>query len=117
MTKRDIAIVGYGETKVELKGGRSSYDLAGEVLEQILNSTGVSKDEIDGICVSETMSETSNPFWAVFMAESLGLVPSWTQINGLGGASTIAGIVRAASAIRDGLCSTVLVIASDAQSS
>ncbi|WP_441232017.1 thiolase family protein [Tardiphaga sp. 215_C5_N2_1] len=117
MTKRDIAVVGFGETKVELKGGRSSYDLAGEVLEQILNSTGIAKSEIDGICVSETMSETSNPFWAVFMAESLGLVPSWTQINGLGGASTIAGIVRAASAIRDGLCNTVLVIASDAQSS
>lgn len=117
MAKRDIAIVGYGETKVELKGGRSSYDLAGEVLEQILNSTGVPKSEIDGICVSETMSETSNPFWAVFMSEMLGLVPTWTQVNGLGGASTIAGIARAASAIRDGLCNTVLVIASDAQSS
>jgi acetyl-CoA acetyltransferase len=117
MAKRDIAIVGYGETKVELKGGRSSYDLAGEVLEQILNSTGVPKREIDGICVSETMSETSNPFWAVFMSEMLGLVPTWTQVNGLGGASTIAGIARAASAVRDGLCNTVLVIASDAQSS
>ncbi|WP_249137380.1 thiolase family protein [Bradyrhizobium tropiciagri] len=117
MGKRDIAIVGYGETKVELRSGRSSYDLAGEVFEQILDSTGVAKSEIDGICVSETMSETSNPFWPVFMAEMLGLVPTWTQVNGLGGASTIAGIARAASAIRDGLCKIVLVLASDAQSS
>jgi acetyl-CoA acetyltransferase len=117
MAKRDIAIVGYGETKVELRGGRSSYDLAGEVFEQILDATGIAKGEIDGICVSETMSETSNPFWPVYMAEMLGLTPSWTQVNGLGGASTIAGISRAASAIRDGQCNTVLVLASDAQSS
>jgi acetyl-CoA acetyltransferase len=117
MAKRDIAIVGYGETKIELRSGRSSYDLAGEVFEQILVSTGVPKSEIDGLCVSETMSETSNPFWSVFVAEMLGLVPAWTQVNGLGGASTVAGIARAASAIRDGLCNTVLVLASDAQSS
>jgi acetyl-CoA acetyltransferase len=117
VSKRDIAVIGYGETKVTLRGGRSSYDLAGDVLEQIIDSTGVDKAEVDGICVSETMSETANPFWAVFMAEMLGIVPTWTQINGLGGASTIAGIARAASAIRDGLCTTVLVLAADAQSS
>lgn len=115
--KKDIALVGYGETPVVLRGGRSSYDLAHEVLEQILVQTGIDKSEIDGIAVSETMSETSNPFWAVFLAEQLGLQTSWTQINGLGGASTIAGVARAASAIRDGLCKTVLVVASDAQSS
>ena len=115
--KKDVAIVGYGETPIVLRGGRSSYDLASEVLEQILNQTGVEKSEIDGICVAETMSETSNPFWAVFLAEHLGLQTNWTQLNGMGGASTAAGIIRAASAIRDGLCTTVLVVASDAQSS
>ena len=115
--RKDIAIVGYGETPIVLKGGRSSYELAAEVLEQVLNQTGIDKSEIDGIAVSETMSETSNPFWAVFLAEHLGLSTNWTQINGLGGASTIAGIARAAAAIRDGLCRTVFVVASDAQSS
>lgn len=117
MSKRDIAIVGYGETPVVLRGGRSSYELAGDVLAQVLASTGIDKSEIDGLCVAETMSETSNPFWAVFVAEMLGLVPRWTQVNGLGGASTIAGVARAAAAIRDGLCRTVLVLAADAQSS
>src|SRR3981081_1625701 len=99
MAKRDMAIVGYGETKVELRSGRSSYDLAGEVFEQILTSTGIDKSEIDGICLSETMSEPSSAFCPVYIAEMLGLVPSWTQVNGLGGASPIAGIARAASAI------------------
>jgi acetyl-CoA acetyltransferase len=115
--KRDIAIVGYGETPIKFRGGRSSYELAADVFDEILRQTGGDKTEIDGICVSETMSETANPFWAVFMADLLGLVPTWTQLNGLGGASSIAGVARAASAIRDGLASTVLVVAADAQSS
>jgi acetyl-CoA acetyltransferase len=63
------------------------------------------------------MSETSNPFWGVYMCEMLGLSPTWMQVNGLGGASSIGGIARAAAAIRDGLCETVLVVAADAQSS
>ena len=118
MSKRkDIAVIGYGETKVTLKGGRSSYDLAGEVLEQILNQTGIDKDKIDGLSIAETMSETQNPFWGVYMSEMLGLSPSWMQLNGLGGTSGIGGIARAAAAIRDGLCETVFVLASDAQSS
>ena len=114
---RDIAIIGYGETKITLRGGRSAYDLAGDVLDQILAQTGIDKSQIDGLAIGETMSETSNPFWGVHMCEMLGLSPSWMQLNGLGGASGIGGIARAAAAIRDGLCETVLVLLSDAQSS
>jgi acetyl-CoA acetyltransferase len=113
----DIAVVGYGETKITLKGGRSSYDLAAEVLDQILAQTGIDKSQIDGLAIGETMSETSNPFWGVYMCEMLGIEASWMQLNGLGGASGIGGIARAASAIRDGLCEVVLVLLSDAQSS
>ena len=114
---KDIAIIGYGETKVTLKGGRSSYDLAGEVFAQIVEQTGIDSKKIDGLSIAETMSETSNPFWGVYMCEMLGLSPSWMQLNGLGGTSGIGGIARAAAAIRDGLCETVFVVASDAQSS
>jgi len=117
VSKRDIAIVAYAETPVTLRGGRSSYDLAGDVFAELLESSGVAKSEVDGLAIGETMSETSNPFWAVYMTEMLGLTPSWTQLNGLGGASGIGGVARAASAIRDGLCSMVAIIASDAQSS
>lgn len=113
----DIAVIGYGETRIALRGGRSSYELAAEVLEQILEQTGIDKSEIDGLAIGETMSETSNPFWGVYMCEMLGLTPSWMQVNGIGGASGIGGIARAASAIRDGVCEMVLVLLADAQSS
>jgi len=115
--RKDIAVIGYGETKVTLRGGRTSYELAAEVLDQILAQTGIDKNRIDGLAIAETMSETTNPFWGVYMCEVLGLSPLWMQVNGLGGASGNGGIARAAAAIRDGLCETVFVLASDAQSS
>lgn len=114
---KDIAIIGFGETPIGLRTGLSSYDLACTVVEEVLTMTGLELADIDGLSIGETMSETSNPFWAVYMSEHLGLSPTWLQLNGLGGASTIGGVARAASAIRDGLCETVLVLASDAQSS
>ncbi|MHA6619939.1 thiolase family protein [Pseudonocardia sp. DLS-67] len=113
----DIAIIGFGETEVGLRTGRSAYDLAAEVVAEVLAETGLDLADIDGLSVGETMSETANPFWAVYLSEHLGLSPTWLQLNGLGGASTIGGVARAASAIRDGLCETVLVLAADAQSS
>jgi hypothetical protein len=67
--KKDIAVVGYGETPVGLRTGRSSYDLAAEAFELVLQQSGIDKSEIDGVCFAETMSETSNPFWAVFLCE------------------------------------------------
>ncbi len=114
---RDVAIVGYAETKIEMKGGRTSYELAGDALDQILRRTNFDKSEIDGLTVSETMSESANPFWAQYMADMLGLSPTWLDLMGLGGVSSIGGVARAAMAIRAGLCTTVLVLAADAQSS
>ncbi|MVT63577.1 thiolase family protein [Bradyrhizobium pachyrhizi] len=114
---RDVAIVGYSETKIEVRTGRTSYELAGDALDEILVRTNVDKSEIDGLSVSETMSESANPFWAQYMADVLGISPSWLELMGLGGVSSIGGVARAAMAIRSGMCSIALVLAADAQSS
>jgi acetyl-CoA acetyltransferase len=114
---RDVAIVGYSETKIDVRTGRTSYELAGDALDEILIRTKVDKSEIDGLSVSETMSESANPFWAQYMADVLGIAPSWLELMGLGGVSSIGGVARAAMAIRSGMCSIALVLASDAQSS
>jgi acetyl-CoA acetyltransferase len=115
--QKDVAIVSYGETRIEPKTGRSAYDLGAEVFEQILQKTGLEPKDIDGLVVGETMSETNNPFYSVYMSEMLGLTPRWNQVTGLGGCSAVANVARAASAIREGYCETVLVLAADAQSS
>jgi acetyl-CoA acetyltransferase len=114
---RDVAIVGYSETKIDVRTGRTSYELAGDAFDAILIQTKVDKSEIDGLSVSETMSESANPFWAQYMADVLGISPSWLELMGLGGVSSIGAVARAAMAIRSGMCSIALVLASDAQSS
>ncbi|MGY4256653.1 acetyl-CoA acetyltransferase [Bradyrhizobium sp. USDA 4516] len=114
--KRDIVIAGYSETPVEFKSGRSAYDFGGEAFAKLLQSTGVPKSAIDGMAVAAPLSECPNPFFPVYMAEALGLSPKWLNYSGTGGCSATGGIARAASAIRDGLCETVVVLCADAPS-
>lgn len=116
MTKRDIVIAGYSETAISFKSGRSAYDLGGEALAKLLEATGIEKDVIDGMAVTNPLSEAPNPFYAVYMAEALGLTPTWLNLGGTGGCSATGGVARAASAIRDGMCEVVLVLSSDAPS-
>jgi acetyl-CoA acetyltransferase len=116
MKKRDIVIAGYSETKIDFKTGRSAYDLAGEALSQLLERTKISKDDIDGLSVTTALSEASNPFFAVYMTDALGLTPSWLNYGGIGGCSATGGVARAMSAIRDGMCETVVVVSADAPS-
>ncbi|HYD61260.1 MAG TPA: thiolase family protein [Noviherbaspirillum sp.] len=116
MKKRDIVIAGYAETPIDFKTGRSAYDLAGEALSQLLERTGIDKDMIDGLSVTTALSEGSNPFYAVYMCEALGLTPTWLNLGGMGGCSATGGVARAMSAIRDGMCEVAVVLSSDAPS-
>lgn len=116
MKKRDIVIAGYSETKVQFKSGRSAYDLAGEALSLLLERTGIDKNEIDGLSVTTALSEASNPFFAVYMTDALGLTPSWLNYGGIGGCSATGGVARAMSAIRDGMCEVAVVVSADAPS-
>jgi acetyl-CoA acetyltransferase len=112
----DIVIAGYSETKVVSKSGRSAYDLAGEAFAALLERSNVRPAEIDGLSVTVAISEAANPFFAVYMAEALGLTPTWLNAGAIGGCSALGGVARAASAIRDGMCSIALVISADAPS-
>lgn len=117
MPKRDIAIIGYAETKIDLKTGRSTLDLAGEAFAKLLEDSGVEKDAIDGFAICSAMSGLSTPFWSVVVSDYLGLELNWCQLVDIGGSSPIGGVARAMAAIRDGQCEMVVVMAADAQSS
>jgi hypothetical protein len=52
MSLRDSAIVAYAETKVVEKSDRDIFELDGEILESLLNKTGIDKSEIDALVVS-----------------------------------------------------------------
>jgi acetyl-CoA acetyltransferase len=117
MPQRDIAIIGVGETKIELRSGRSTYDLAGEAMALALANAGIEKREIDGLAVTTCFSDAGNPFYSPVLSAYLGLQLDWCQTTDLGGAGASGSVARAAMAIRAGLCNTVLVLSADAQSS
>src|SRR5262249_43008025 len=52
MALRDSAIVAYAETKVMEKSDRDVFVLAGEMLEALLDKTGIDKNEIDGLVMA-----------------------------------------------------------------
>ncbi|HWW49661.1 MAG TPA: thiolase family protein [Xanthobacteraceae bacterium] len=116
MAKSDIVIAGYAETPVQFRSGRSAYDFAGEALAQLIERTGIEKSAIDGMSVTVPLSECANPFFAVYMAEGLGLSPTWLNYGGIGGCSATGGVSRAMSAIRDGHCEVAVVMSADAPS-
>ncbi len=117
LADRGIAIVGYAETKLVRRSGRSALSLAGEAVEKLLESTGLERSRIDGFATTLAMSEGGNPFWSNLLAEGLGLSVSWCQATDIGGASSGGNIARAAAAIHAGLCDVVLCLAADAVSS
>ena len=116
MTPADVVIAGYSETKVVFRSGRSAYDFAGEAFASLLERTGVAKNEIDGLSVTLALSEAGNPFFAVYMADALGLTPTWLNAGAIGGCSATRGVARAAAAIRDGMCRIAVVLSADAPS-
>jgi len=116
LSKDSVVIAGYSETPVAFKSGRSAYDFAGEAFAGLLEATGMAKAMVDGLSVTVPLSECANPFFAVYMAEALGLSPSWLNYGGIGGCSATGGVARAASAIRDGQCEVAVVLSADAPS-
>lgn len=111
---RGVAIVGYAETKLVRRSGRSALSLAGEAVNAVLARTGVERNRIDGFATTLAMSEGGNPFYSNLLAEGLGLSVSWCQATDIGGASSGGNIIRAAMAIEAGMCEIALCLAADA---
>src|SRR3954466_12717642 len=116
LDQNEPLIVGFAETPYTVASGRSVFDLAGDVHAQLLESAALDNDAIDGLVACASTTEATNPFWSVYLSDALGLELDFCQGMDLGGASFIAGVARAALAIRAGACRRVVVIAADAPS-
>lgn len=114
LKSRDIAIIAYAETKIERRSGRSTYDIAAEATAGVLDYAGLGPADIDGLATLLPSSEAGNNFWSNYLGDHLGLTTSWTQTTDLGGASMVANVARAASAIQSGYCEMVLSVAAAA---
>jgi hypothetical protein len=105
VAKKDIAIVGYHETKIDVNTGRSPFDFAGEVLDGLLDQTGLEKDAIDGFAVCSAMSGMSTPFWSVVVSDYLGMELNWCQQVDIGGSSPLGARPSATANARLSSCS------------
>src|SRR6185369_17795845 len=114
LRERGISIIGHASTKLVRRGGRTVAELAAEVLQALVQRTGVERERIDGLATTMAWSEAGNPFWSGSLAEDLGLGLTWSQATDLGGASPVANIARAAAAIQAGMCEMVFCLGVDA---
>src|ERR1700693_2661457 len=117
MGLRDVAVVGYAETKIYDKTDRDVFDLGAEILESLIARTGIEKKEIDGLLLSSSMTGAGNCFWSQTTADQLGLELDFCQTVDLGGCSAAGALARAALAIDAGLCTTALLLFADTQAS
>jgi acetyl-CoA acetyltransferase len=117
MALHDAAIIAYAETKIVEKSERDVFQLGAEILESLLDKTGIEKAEIDGLILSSSMTGASNPFWSQTTADQLALELDFCQTVDIGGCSPAGALARACLAIDAGLATTVLCLYADCQAS
>lgn len=113
MTFSNTAIVGYAETKIVPRSDRDIWELGAEILEALIEQTGIEKDEIDGMVLGSSVTGCASGFWPQTSAEYLGLELDFCQSSELGGCSSASAVARAALAIEAGACKTVLLLNMD----
>ena len=117
LESQDVCIVAYGETKIDRRTGKTAYELAAEVAEELFAKTDLAPGDIDGVSFTVPLSECANPFWSNYCTDYLGITPRWLQTTDIGGASAIGNVARAAMALQNELCETAMLIGADAPSS
>jgi acetyl-CoA acetyltransferase len=116
MFPRDSLIAAYAETKIMDKSDKDVWVLSGEILESLLDKSGLEKADLDGFVISgSSPTGAGGMFWAQATADQLGLDVSFLDEVHTGGCSAVSSVARAAAAIEVGMCQTVLVLFADTQ--
>jgi acetyl-CoA acetyltransferase len=89
---------------------RAAHWWLARALSSLLNASGLSKEQVDGLTVS---SFTLAPDTAIGLTQHLGLSPRWLDHIPLGGASGVVALRRAARAVQSGDADVVACIAGD----
>lgn len=110
------AIVGVGESDVGRHLGRSAMALQFEAIKRAMADAGVGKASIDGLVTRPSHSSPIFNYSAV-LAGRLGIEPAYFNDIALSGAASAAMILDAVAALEAGLCTMVLCVSGDAQTS
>lgn len=109
-----VAIAGIGYAGLGSSPGWTPLELMAQATYNALADAGLRLEDIDGLCCGTFY----HFFPTLTVAEYLGIRPSWSNADMVGGSSFQSYILQAAAAIHAGLCKTVLIAyGSDARSS
>jgi len=107
-----VAIVGAADTEVGVVPYLSATQLCVKAAKLALEDAGIAKDQIDGLITCASWAEPYI-YHAEMIAEYMQIFPRYCIGAPAGGASTLAMLHHAASAIATGVCNTVLIAAAD----
>lgn len=113
MALHDSAIIAYAETPIVPVSDRDVWQLGSDILEQLLDRSGVEMGEIDGLILSSSITGAGNAFWSQATADALSLELDFCQTVDIGGCSPLGAVARAAAAIDAGLATMVLCLYAD----
>src|SRR3990172_3339952 len=102
LRSKDIAIIAYGETKLERRSGKAPYELASQVASELFSRTNLTPKDIDGFGTTTSLSDCTNPFYSNFCVDYLGITPRWLQTSDIGGCSVTGNVARASAGIMAG---------------
>lgn len=89
---------------------RGAHWFIGRALAELVQASGVAKEEIDGLCLA---SFTLVPDTAVGVTQHMGLSPRWLDHVPMGGASGVVALRRAARAVQSGDADIVACVGAD----
>ena len=107
-----VAIVGIGETAVGSLPECGSTEICAEAARLALADAGLTKDQVDGLVTCNPWVET-HLYHAEMFSEYMQIFPKFCMTLNAGGATSLAAVQRAASAIVTGVCDTVLITHGD----
>jgi len=107
-----IAIVGVGETEVGALRGRGATEICADASRRALADAGLEKSDLDGLVTCNTWVE-SHLYHAEMFSEYIQVFPRYSMTINAGGATSLAALHHAGSAILTGLADTVLIASGD----
>ena len=99
------AIVGVGYAGLGSSPGWTALELLARATDAALADCGLVLSDIDGLCCGTFY----HFFPTLSVAEYLGVRPTWSNADMVGGSSFQSYVMQAAAAIQAGLCTTVLI--------
>ncbi|WP_247313149.1 MULTISPECIES: acetyl-CoA acetyltransferase [unclassified Bradyrhizobium] len=100
-----VSIAGIGYAGLGSSPGFSSLELLAQATKVALVDSGLKLTDIDGLCCATFY----HFFPTLTVAEYLGIRPTWSNADMVGGSSFQSYVLQAAAAIHAGLCRNVLI--------